>query len=141
MIAGKRVVAALFLLAPALAVPALAVPALAVPALAQVQAQPPAQAQVQLQETRNRCLLLGPLAISSFIATLEQVALSNRADGARQSANAANVIGLYEQLGCPQKALIEAIECLSSHIVDPQGKKPIAEIAQQCMKQAGMPTR
>jgi len=93
------------------------------------------------QDAQNRCLLLGPMAISSFIATLEQVARSNRAEGARQSANAANVIGLYEKLGCPQKALIDAIECLSSHVVKPTEKKLISAIAQQCMKQAGMPTR
>ncbi|NKB20944.1 MAG: hypothetical protein GKS01_10635 [Alphaproteobacteria bacterium] len=93
------------------------------------------------QETTNRCLLLGPLAISSYIATLEQVARSNRAEGARQSANAANVIGLYERLGCPQKALITAIECLSTHVVKPTEKKKISAIAQRCMKQAGMPTR
>jgi hypothetical protein len=119
MMAGIRAAAALLLLVAALL------------------SSPPARAQ----ETNNRCLLLGPLAISSFIATLEQVARSNRADGARQSANAANVIGLYEKLGCPQKALIKAIECLSSHVVKPAGKKPISAIAQQCMKQAGMPTR
>ena len=119
MMAGIRAAAALLLLVAALL------------------SSPPARAQ----ETNNRCLLLGPLAISSFIATLEQVARSNRADGARQSANAANVIGLHQQLGCPQKALIDAIECLSSHVVKPTGKKPISAIAQQCMKQAGMPTR
>ena len=100
-----------------------------------------ASPSAQAQETNNRCLLLGPMAISSYIATLEQVARNNRAEGARQSANAANVIGLYEQLGCPQKALIDAIECLSSHVVKPKEKRPISAIAQQCMKQAGMPTR
>lgn len=120
MTVGKRVIAASLLLV-----------------IAALLSTPLAQAQ----ETQNRCLLLGPLAVSSYIATLEQVARSNRADGARQSANAANVIGLYEQLGCPQKALIAAIECLSSHVVKPTEKKPISAIAQQCMKQAGMPTR
>lgn len=97
--------------------------------------------QVNAQETINRCLLLGPLAISSYIATLEQVARSNRAEGTRQSANATNVVGLYKQLGCPQEALIVAIECLSTHVVKPTEKKPIGAVAEQCMKQAGMPTR
>lgn len=97
--------------------------------------------QGQTQEIQNRCLLLGPMAISSYIATLEQVARNNRAEGARQSDNATNVIGLYEKLGCPQKSLIDAIECLSSHVVKPVENKPISAIAQKCMKQAGMPTR
>ena len=46
----------------------------------------------QAQETRNRCLLLGPLAISSFIATLEQVARSNRADGAPHQVASENLL-------------------------------------------------
>ena len=91
--------------------------------------------------TQNRCLLLGPLAISSYIALLEQIARNNRAEGARQTENAANVMALYARLGCPQAELTAAIECLSGHVVKPTEKKPIAAIAQQCMKQAGMPTR
>ena len=91
--------------------------------------------------TQNRCQLLGPLAISSYIALLEQIARNNRMEGARQTENAANVMALYSRLDCPQAELTAAIECLSSHVVQPSEKKPISAIAQQCMKQAGMSTR
>jgi len=91
--------------------------------------------------SENRCLLLGPLAISSYIAMLEQISRGNRAEGARQAENAANVMALYTRLKCPENALVTAIECLSGHVVSPTEKKPIGTIAQQCMKQSGMPTR
>jgi len=69
------------------------------------------------------------------------VAQKKRDAAARQSRNAADVIALYERLGCPRKALIDAIECLSGHIVSPREKKPITAVARQCMEKAGMPTR
>ena len=100
-----------------------------------------AQAKSGGPATHNRCLLIGPLAISSYIGLLEQIARNNRAEGARQADNAANVMGLYARLDCPQAELTAAIECLSRHVVQRTGKEPIGAIAQQCMKQAGMPTR
>lgn len=93
------------------------------------------------QAAQDRCLILGPLAVSGYIGFLEQVAQEERDAAARQSQNAADVISLYERLGCPQAALIDAIECLSSHVVEPAAQKPIAAVAQQCMETAGMPTR
>jgi hypothetical protein len=91
--------------------------------------------------SQDRCLVLGPLAVSSYIGLLEQLGQGKRYEAAKQSQNADNVIALYERLGCPQKALIDAIECLSSHVVTPKAKTPIAAVAQQCMTKAGMPTR
>jgi hypothetical protein len=96
---------------------------------------------VPAHAAQDRCLVLGPLAVSSYIGLLEQVGRGKRTEAAKQSQNADNVIALYERLGCPQEALIGAIECLSGHVVSRQGKKPIATVAQQCMKKAGMPTR
>jgi hypothetical protein len=90
---------------------------------------------------QDRCLVLGPLAVSSYIGMLEQVAQKKRDEAARQGQNATNVIVLYEQLGCPQKALISAIECVSGYIVSPRKKQPITAVARQCMDKAGMPTR
>lgn len=94
-----------------------------------------------VQAAQDRCLILGPLAVSGYIGFLEQVAQEKREAATRQSQNAADIISLYERLGCPQDALIDAIECLSSHVVDPAEQKPIAAVAQQCMERAGMPTR
>ncbi len=90
---------------------------------------------------QDRCLILGPLAVSSYIGLLEQVARGKRDEAAKQSQNASDTVALYERLGCPQKALIKAIECLSSHVVSPKVKKPVNAIAKQCMEKAGMPTR
>lgn len=95
----------------------------------------------QAQAAQDRCLILGPLAVSGYIGFLEQIAQEQPDAATRQSQNAADIISLYERLGCPQDALIEAIECLSSHVVEPREHKPIAAVAQQCMKTAGMPTR
>lgn len=95
----------------------------------------------QAETSQDRCLILGPLAVSGYIGFLEQVAQESREAAARQSQNAADIISLYERLGCPQGALIEAIECLSSHVVAPTAQKPIAAVAEHCMEQAGMPTR
>ncbi len=90
---------------------------------------------------QDRCLILGPLAVSSYIGLLEQVARGKRDDAAKQSQNASDAVALYERLGCPQKALVKAIECLSSHVVSRKEKKPVNAIAKQCMEKAGMPTR
>jgi len=89
----------------------------------------------------DRCLVLGPLVISSYIGLLDEVARGNRAMVSRRSQSAADIVTLYQRLGCPRETLIAAIECLSSHVVAPQTQDPLTAVARQCMENAGMPTR
>jgi len=97
--------------------------------------------QAQVGEGQARCLLLGPIVISSYLEFMGKIAqkktdkLDSRAD------NLLDLVKLYDGLGCDAARLNAAVECLSTAILDRQRKTPIAEIAQSCMREAGMPVR
>lgn len=98
-------------------------------------------AQAQGSDGQARCLLLGPIVISSYLEFMGKIAqkkvdkLDSRAD------NLLDMVKLYEGLGCDSARLNAAVECLSAAILDKQRKTPIAEMAQSCMREAGMPVR
>ncbi len=100
-----------------------------------------APAHAQEPEGQARCLLLGPLAVSGYVAFLEKVGAEKRFAAFDRAASATNLIDLYARLDCPMPALIDALECLSAALIDAETAKPVAEIAETCMREAGMPVR
>jgi hypothetical protein len=99
----------------------------------------------QTQEPREpeqaRCLVLGPLVMSGYIAFLEQVSAGDRAAAAERAGHAADLVELYHQLGCPMSSLTEAVECLSTALIARPVDEPVGTIAQTCMEEAGLPVR
>ena len=94
------------------------------------------------QEVDNtRCLLLGPLVISSYTGFLEGVAARDGNATAERTARTTDLISLYQQLGCPMEPLRVAVECLSATVVAPSTGTSIAETAESCMREAGLPVR
>jgi hypothetical protein len=79
--------------------------------------------------------------MSGYIAFLEQVSAGDRAAAAERAGHAADLIGLYDQLGCPMSSLTNAVECLSSALTAGPVDEPIGTIAQTCMEEAGLPVR
>ena len=95
----------------------------------------------QAAEGQVRCLVLGPLAVSGYVAFLEKVAAKQRVAAAKQAASATDLIDLYERVGCPMPPLTRALECLSAALVAPETRQPITQIAERCMREAGMAVR
>jgi hypothetical protein len=92
-------------------------------------------------DDQARCLVLGPLVMSGYIAFLEQVSAGDRAAAAERAGHAADLVELYHQLGCPMSSLTEAVECLSTALIARSVDEPIGTIAQTCMEDAGLPVR
>jgi len=88
-----------------------------------------------------RCLVLGPLAVSSYVAFLERVAKRERHAAGDQAESTAALVDLYERLACPMPALTGALECLSAAVADGEMTRPVAETAESCMEEAGMAVR
>ncbi len=99
-----------------------------------------AQAQ-QEPESEARCLLLGPLAMSSYLSFVGEVAQKKRSTVGARADRATDLIELYERVGCDMVTLRTAIECISASILDPASRGPVAKRAETCMKDAGMPVR
>ena len=95
----------------------------------------------QAAEGPARCLVLGPLAISGYVAFLEKVAAKQRSAVANQAASATNLIDLYTRVGCPMPPLTKALECLSAALIVPETRQPVTQIAERCMREAGMAVR
>lgn len=98
----------------------------------------PAPAQA---EGEARCLVLGPLVVSSYVSLLESVAERARDAAAERAASTAALVDLHDRLGCPMPPLTEAVECLSAALVAGDTARPVAETAEACMRDAGMPVR
>lgn len=99
------------------------------------------QGQAQSAEGQARCLVLGPLVVSSYVAFLDSVAGRQGETVATRAGSAADLIGLYERVGCAMPPLTGALECLSAALIDRRTNQPISQIAQTCMREAGMPVR
>lgn len=102
----------------------------------------PAQpAQAQPEQAQARCLVLGPLAMSAYLDFLAQVASGAAADAAARAGNTADLIALYERLGCPMPPLSDAVECVSAALTAGPVEQAVATLAETCMAEAGLPTR
>ena len=98
----------------------------------------PARAQEAGHE-EPQCLLLGPLAVSSFLAFAGEVR-QQQPDTIGSAARRTNdLVELYERLGCDMAKLRSAIGCLSDSVSN--DRMPLGRRAEGCMKEAGMPVR
>ena len=97
--------------------------------------------RAQPLEGEARCLVLGPLVVSSYVAFLDKVAAKERTAAAARAENTADLIDLYDRLGCAMAPLMQTVECLSAALIDAKTREPVAEIAETCMREAGMPVR
>ena len=88
-----------------------------------------------------RCLLIGPLAISSYLDFVRGVADKKRYVVGSRADRATDLIELYKTIGCDMTALNKTIECLSASLLEPENRTPVAERAEACMTEAGMPVR
>jgi len=112
--------------------------ALAILAVVQVAGIAPARAQ---SEGAARCLVLGPLVVSSYVAFLEGVAGRERHTASNRAESTVALMDLHDRLGCPAPALTRAIECLSAALVAGETDRPVSAIAESCMRESGMPVR
>lgn len=102
----------------------------------------PTRARAQTAEGEARCLLLGPLAVSGYVAFLDRIAARDRDAVAVQAASTGELIELYRALDCAMPPLVRAPECVSAAAIDPAGsRRNRGELAETCMRDAGMPTR
>ena len=97
--------------------------------------------RAQAPEGQARCLVLGPLVVSGYVAFLETLAARQPDAVAARAGSASDLIALYEQVGCAMPPLTQTLECLSAALIDRETRDPIAQIAQTCMREAGMPVR
>ena len=105
------------------------------PAAAQTGDTEPASA------TDARCLVLGPLVMSAYLDVLTQVAAGEAEGAAARAGNTADLMALYDRLGCPMSPLRQAVECVSAALIAGPIDQPVAALAETCMAEAGLPTR
>lgn len=87
-----------------------------------------------------RCQITGPLVISAYSAFLTEVANQRRGWAGTQARNVANLISLYDSLGCPLPPLWDAVECITAKLVEASAAVTTAD-AEACMRESGMPIR
>ncbi len=88
--------------------------------------------------TESRCNTTGQLALSGHVGVLAGIGKGDRKALIEATANARHMVGYYRDLGCDMKPLHAAIECVNIAVGQKDAqKKPIAEVAGQCLKEAG----
>ena len=97
----------------------------------------------QSQESQARCQVTGPLVISAYTAFLREAGQKKPSAAAEQAQNVASLLALYDGLGCPVAALQNAIECLTTKLIEASSSsQPVTTSdAETCMQEAGMPVR
>ncbi len=88
--------------------------------------------------TESRCNTTGQLALSGHVGVLAGIGKGDRTALVKATGEARHLIGYYRDLGCDMKPLHAAIECVNTAVGQKDAqKKPIAEVAGQCLKDAG----
>ncbi len=86
----------------------------------------------------DRCALLGPLTLNAQITFIAELLNGRQERAITAAGRVGDLIAVHGDLGCDNRRLTKAVECLTSNLLGRASSAPNL-IAKDCMKAAGVP--